>query len=438
MITRQTKLQLLVFAVIALLGLTYTGAKYAGLGKYFVNEGYVVSADFVDSGGIFKGAEVTYRGVSVGKVERLVLLDQGVRAELKVKTGTQVPTGGRAVVANRSAVGEQYIDLQPQRAGAPYMKTGDVIPQENTSIPIQPSQLLVNLDRFVNSVDTDDVSTVLGELGDAFEGSGKDLQRLVDAGDLLTRAATDALPQTLKLIDDGNTVLDTQRDVSGQFKSYSRDLRALSATLRSSDPDFRNLFADGTQSAIATTDLIESNRTDLPILMDNLITTAQVQKVRIPAIRQILVTYPNVVAGGFTVTPGDGTAHFGSAMTQQPGVCERGYENNIRDPKDQSIRTPNLGVFCGESEPVSVRGARHAPRPGNLQPVGGGQSGGTAASTRGSSQQSSVLLGDYDPKTGHAITEDGQTFTVGSTAGAAQVFGSSSWQWLLVGPLSHK
>ena len=28
-------------------------------------------------------------------------------------------------------------------------------------------------------------------------------------------------------------------------------------------------------------------------------------------IEQILVTYPNVVAGGFTVAPDDGTTHFG-------------------------------------------------------------------------------------------------------------------------------
>ena len=82
MITRQTKLQLLVFAIIAIAGLTYTGGKYAGLGKYFVNEGYLVAADFADSGGIFKGAEVTYRGVPVGRVEELELLEEGVRAQL--------------------------------------------------------------------------------------------------------------------------------------------------------------------------------------------------------------------------------------------------------------------------------------------------------------------------------------------------------------------
>ncbi|MCU1589848.1 MAG: hypothetical protein JWP11_1104, partial [Frankiales bacterium] len=35
MITRQTKLQLLVFGLISLLGLSYTGVHYAGLGRFF-------------------------------------------------------------------------------------------------------------------------------------------------------------------------------------------------------------------------------------------------------------------------------------------------------------------------------------------------------------------------------------------------------------------
>jgi len=477
LITRQTRLQLIVFAVIALAGLTFTGARYAGLSKYFVNEGYVVAADFADSGGIFQGAEVTYRGVPVGKVEALELIDTGVRAQLKLKTGTEVPAGGRAIVSNRSAVGEQYVDLQPRRQGEPFMTDGDVIPQADTAIPIQPTQLLTNLSRFVNSLDTKDVRVVLEELGNAFEDSGQDLQRLVDAGDLLTRAASDALPQTLKLIDDGRTVLDTQRDVSGQFRSYTRDLRSLTGQLRASDPDFRSLFKNGTDSAVVTTDLLESNRSDLPILLSNLVTVAQVQKVRIPALRQILVTYPNVVAGGFTVTPGDGTAHFGTATTTTPGVCTQGYSDDQRDFSDTrtiaqvrksdparaaELERRNNTAYCAESEPVGVRGAQHAPRPNGLAPFGEGadsgggssaaatsttpsSSGGTSStsSTEGTSSASSAteaepLVGADQLSNGRVMDGSGRTFSVGDSAGAASVFGSSSWQWLLVGPLSQR
>jgi phospholipid/cholesterol/gamma-HCH transport system substrate-binding protein len=47
-----------------------------------------------------------------------------------------------------------------------------------------------------------------------------------------------------------------------------------------------------------------------------------------------------------------------------------------------------------------------------------------------------VLLGDYDPATGNVITADGQRLRIGSSAGAARLFGSSSWQLLLLGPLA--
>jgi phospholipid/cholesterol/gamma-HCH transport system substrate-binding protein len=115
-ITRQTKAQLLVFLLISAVGLTYTGIRYAGLGKYFLDQGYVVSAEFEDSGGIFENAEVTYRGVPVGTVVDLDLIEGGVKVDLRLEPGTEVPDDVRAVVANRSAVGEQYVDLQPQRS----------------------------------------------------------------------------------------------------------------------------------------------------------------------------------------------------------------------------------------------------------------------------------------------------------------------------------
>ena len=457
MITRQTKLQLLVFGLIALLGLSYTGVRYAGLGRYFQDQGYVVSADFVDSGGIFKGAEVTNRGVPQGKVVGLTLRPDGVRVSLRMRPGTKVPKDVKAFVGNRSAVGEQYVDLQPQADGAPYLAGGDVIDRSHTGIPIPPTQLLVNLDRLVNSVDVRDVGVVLDELGKAFEGSGNSLQRLIDAGDALTEAATAHLPQTKKLIEDGRPVLNTQRATAGEFQSFNRDLADLTGQLRASDPDFRRLFANGTQSAQQTTDLLESNRSALPILLDNLVTVAQVQSIRLPAIRQILVTYPNVIAGGFTVVPNDGTTHFGLATTNQPKPCTNGgyTRTQRRQPTDLTLRTPNLDAYCASpsSSGQDVRGAENAPRPGGERPfpnntnsaVPSRSSGSTAgasvqpSSTTSTSKQSagdSVMLADYDPNSGNVITAAGQRLTISSSAGAARMFGGKSWQLLLLGPLA--
>lgn len=450
MILRRTKAQLAVFLVIALIGVIFTGGRYAGLGKLlpWTNPGYVVKADFSDSGGVFEGAEVTYRGVPVGKVEKLALQGDGIRVSLRLKPGTKIPSPTKAFVDNRSAVGEQYIDLQPQTDGPVFLHAGDVIPQSMTGIPIQPTQLVVNLDQLVRSIDTADVTVVLDELGKAFTGTGDDLQRLVDAGDQLTEAATKALPQTIKLINDGKPVLDTQRATAGDFKSYNASLAQLTAQLRTSDPDFRALFAKGTDSARTTTALLEANRAALPVLLQNLVFFAQVQKVRIPALRQILVTYPNVIAGGFTVTPGDGTAHFGFVNNLNASPCpssDKGYSTTKkRDATDQRNIAPNYSAYCSQHSPspTDVRGAQNAPKASDQpQPFPQYRSAASqAALFSGLSSTDSFAggytadLADYDPSTGHAITATGTPFTIGS-GDDPTAFGDASWMWLLLDPL---
>ena len=72
--------------------------------------------------------------------------------------------------------------------------------------------MLLNLDEFVGSIDQENLRIVVEELGRAFEGAGDDLGRLIDNGDLLLARAEQSLPQTLRLITDGQTVLDTQND----------------------------------------------------------------------------------------------------------------------------------------------------------------------------------------------------------------------------------
>ncbi len=75
-----------------------------------------VTAQFTDSGGIFAGAQVTYRGIPVGKVGKLEFKDNGVRATLDIENSApKISSDVLAVVANKSAIGEQFVDLQPRR-----------------------------------------------------------------------------------------------------------------------------------------------------------------------------------------------------------------------------------------------------------------------------------------------------------------------------------
>jgi phospholipid/cholesterol/gamma-HCH transport system substrate-binding protein len=330
-ITRSTKVKLALFALVAVLGMSYLGFTYVGLDRALLGGGYEVAADFRDSGGIFVNAEVTYRGVEVGRVADMELVDDGVRVTLRIDPGADpIPADTDAVVATRSAVGEQYVILRPTGEGEPYLQDGDVIPQERTEIPIAVEQMLLNLDEFVGSIDQENLRIVIEELGRAFAGSGDDLGRLIDNGDLLLARAEQSLPQTLKLITDSQTVLDTQRDSRSAIRQWAADLRLVTDTLVDMDPDLRSITVNAPDAGAALEDLVEDAGPGMGSLVRNLDILNEVQIPRLDGIRQMLVTYPDAVTGGFTVVrrDEDGTlrSHFGFVLNAgEPHSCRTGY-----------------------------------------------------------------------------------------------------------------
>ncbi|MDQ6874828.1 MAG: MCE family protein, partial [Actinomycetota bacterium] len=370
MIRPRIKLQVIAFLVISVLGVAYVGLRYVGLGGALFNRTYVVNADFAESGGIFSGAEVTYRGVTVGRVGALHLHRDGVRVELRMNPHPGVPANTRAIVSDRSAVGEQYVDLQPLSSAAPYLHAGSVIPRSRTATPLPVQTLMLNLDRLVNSVDRRDLTTVIDELDTAFRDAGPDLQRLLDSGDALLTAANSNLDQTIGLIRDSRVVLDTQRASSQDIKRFAAGLASLSAQLRRSDPDIRRLLADGPGAAGELQSLLSGLRPTLGVLLSNLTVVGRVQNRRLAGLEQILVTYPAVTTGGFTVvqydpTTAQWTSHFGLELNFDPTACQAGY------PKAHTAATATRPGNCTDAELAAgggVRSARRAPRPGGPEP----------------------------------------------------------------------
>lgn len=428
MIRRATLLQLVAFAVITVIGVTYVSAKYLGIGDLLTGRSYLVSVDLAESGGIFEGAEVTYRGVTVGRVDQLRLADDGVLVDLRMEGDRRVPADTDAVVENRSAVGEQYLDLQPATSDGPYLAAGDTIARVRTRTPVLTEKLLLDLDRLVNSVDRQDLRTVVSELGKAFAGGGDDLQRLLDAGDRLTLAATDALPETLALIEDGEIVLDTQRDTGPAIRSFSADLADLTETLASdqTDADLRTVLDRGVVASGELDALLTDNRPAIAGLLTNLVTVGEVTVVRIDGVQQLLATYPSVVAGGYTVVQrnaeGRYAARFGLALNpNDPPPCTRGYSSladSRPEAQDGQVGEPNLGAMCAEARGsgINVRGAQNAPYP---------------SSSAGSALPSSYLLG---PAPSAGLGSPGSSApTVVSGSAPGGLSGSAALEHLLLG-----
>jgi phospholipid/cholesterol/gamma-HCH transport system substrate-binding protein len=344
-ITRKTKIKLVAFAALSLLGLSYLGFNYVGLDRALLGNGYEVAADFRDSGGIFVNAEVTNRGVAVGRVTDMQLVDDGVRVVLTIDPDADpIPADAEAVVATRSAVGEQYVDLRPQSDGGPFLDDGAVIPQSRTDIPVPVEQMLLSIDGLVGSIDEENLRILVDELGRAFQGSGDDLGRLIDNGDLLLARAEESLPQTLKLITDGQTVLETQNESRSAIRQWAADLRLVSDTFVDLDPELRGILVNAPDASAAIEDLIERAGPGLGSLIRNLDILNQVQIPRLDGIEQMLVTFPDVVSGGFTVVRRDEDgalrSHFGLVLNAgEPHPCTTGYVPTASTPSPGAVAT---------------------------------------------------------------------------------------------------
>jgi phospholipid/cholesterol/gamma-HCH transport system substrate-binding protein len=426
MITRRTKLQLMIFFLITMVGVAYVGARYARLDRLFFDDSYRVVAHFERSGGIFEGAEVSYRGVSVGKVARLRLTDAGVDVLLDIDNDSRpIPADTGALVANRSAVGEQYVDLLPHTDSGPYLADGDEIADAETDTPIPTTKLLVDLTNTVNSVDKNDLRTVVSELGTALNGTGPNLRQIIDTSDSFIRAADENFDVTTALIHDGNTVLQTQLDSRSAIKGFSRDLAKLSDTLVASDGDLRRVIESGSATANQLRTFLERNGVDLGQLINNLVTTSEVVVAHLDGIEQVLVLYPYVVAGGYSVVAKDEDtglydAHFGMVLTQDPPVCHAGYEGTeTRPPQNVEERPMNTDARCTEPQSQSnARGAQWAP------PAG--------------SANRAPVIATYDRSTGDVTyTDRSPREHITYTGGAAQAFGEESWKWLQLQPLAE-
>ncbi|WP_067812214.1 MCE family protein [Actinomadura kijaniata] len=487
---RGVKIQLIVFALITVIGVTVVSVNYIGIGRGLLGRQYTAYVDLTDSGGVFTNAEVTYRGVAVGRVGPIQLTRDGIKVKLLLEKGRRIPREGTAaVVANRSAVGEQYIDLQPSRNTGPYLDQGApyTIPRQMTRLPVSTAELLRNVDRLVTSVNPKDLGTIVDELDKAFSGSATDLQKILDDTDRLLETADRAYPDTKQLLDNSRTVLDTQRSQGANIRGFARNLNVLTGQLRRDDPAIRDVI-DSTPGAVNQANgLVRDLSPTLPVLLANLTTTGQVVSARKDGLRSLFILYPVTLAGAFTVTPGDGTQHLGLALNiDSPPVCEKGYEGvQKRWPQFTERKKPLLDRGCTlpKDSPTAVRGSRNAPRqdivgptpqvpPGATDGAGfpeGGANGDSRAkrkdsqvkatdakggqkpaeqTERTSAQQQgngsfltfpakTVELAGYDPSTGLVYGPDGKRYVMPRSAGNRQLGDESSWKWLLLGPLSQ-
>lgn len=370
-LSRMVKLQLIVMLVLGLLSATYAGVRYARLDQAIGVSGYRVVVHMEETGGIFTGAQVTYRGVSAGRVSDMQLVPGGgVDVELTMEDGrAKIPDSAVAVVANRSAIGEQFLDLQPTSEEGPYLREGSVV--EKVELPPAIQDVVSSTISLTKTVPVDSLRTVVRELGLAFNGRGDDLSRLLDSLDSLSVAGLRSLDETIGLIKNAEVVLGTQDEQSDAILDWSRSLDAVAAQLVASDPAVRRILSDGPRAASALTRFLDDNGADATTLIGQLGETVHTAQPAAFATGMTFALLSQLSVGANTVASTDGSIHFGIVLeTGNPASCTRGYESTQKLIAEMKRRNPGFdqnyddfpfnteaGCDVPVGNPTAVRGA---------------------------------------------------------------------------------
>jgi phospholipid/cholesterol/gamma-HCH transport system substrate-binding protein len=380
MLSRFVRIQLAIFAIVGTIGVIAMVLFYIqvptllGIGRMTVN------LELPATGGLYRFSNVTYRGVQVGKVTAVALTSNGAKATLSLGTSPKIPANLEAKVLSVSAVGEQYVDLQPRTDSAPYLHNGSVIAMRDTTIPQAVGPMLDQLSALVRSLPKNKIGQLLDESFQAFNGAGYDFGSLADSASRISADANSVADRTRTLIEDSGPLLDAQAQTTDSIRTWAHSLAGISDVLTTDDSKVRTILETGPGALDEASRLFEQIKPTLPVLLANLTTIGQIGVTYHPSLEQILVLLPASVAYEQTAADTnwpDGWSRGDFALTiDDPPICTVGYlpPSQWRSPSDTSdIDTPD-GMYCKlpQDSPLAVRGARNYPcmgHPGKRAPT---------------------------------------------------------------------
>lgn len=370
MLDRLARIQLAIFALVTVLCVGAIAIFYLHVPARLGIGSYHISADFDSGGGLYQNANVTYRGVTVGRVEAVSLTNDAVRANMRLNSEYNIPDNVTATVKSVSAVGEQYIDLvPPDNPSNSWLQDGSRIGRDRTAIGQDIEGLLQQADALVSSISDTRLQDLLRETFKAFNGSGPELARLIQSARGLVDEANASWPETGQLIDQVGPFLDAQIRSGDDIRSLSDGLARFTTELRQADPQLRALLEIAPGAADEANITFSGIRPTFPVLAASLAELGRVGVIYHKSIEQALVIFPALMSALVTVgggVPADegGKLDFKLDLGDPP-PCSTGFlpPQFIRPPADQTLRDLPKDMYCKvpQNDPSVVRGARNYP-----------------------------------------------------------------------------
>src|SRR6201981_3515505 len=175
MLTPFIRRQLILFGILTAIALSVLGVYYLQIPSLMGIGRYPLKAELPASGGLYPTANVTYRGITIGKVTDVEPTEHGAEATMSIDSHYKIPIDATANVHSVSAVGEQYLDLVSTGNPGKFFSEGQIIAKGTVPSEIGPA--LDTANRGLAVLPGDKIPVLLDETAQSVGGLGPALQR---------------------------------------------------------------------------------------------------------------------------------------------------------------------------------------------------------------------------------------------------------------------
>ncbi|HEV7360408.1 MAG TPA: MCE family protein [Mycobacterium sp.] len=366
MLTPFIRRQLWTFLVLTVVSLLVLGVYYLQVPSLMGIGRYSLKADLPASGGLYPTANVTYRGITIGKVTDVEPTEHGARATISIDSQYKIPVDTIANVHSVSAVGEQYLDLVSTGNPGKYFAEGQTITKGTVPAEIGPA--LDTANRGLAALPKDKIATLLDETAESVGGLGPALQRLVDSTQAIVGDFRTNITNVNDIIQNSGGVLDSQIKSGDAIERWARNLNTLAAQAAQRDTNVKSILTQAAPTADQVNSVFSDVRDSLPQTLANLEVVFDLLKRYHTGVEQVLVFLPQGASIAQTVAapfPNQAALDLGLSINQPP-PCLTGFipAAEWRSPADTSMQALPQGTYCKipmDTPANSVRGSRNIP-----------------------------------------------------------------------------
>jgi phospholipid/cholesterol/gamma-HCH transport system substrate-binding protein len=368
MLTRFIRRQLIIFGILTLVALVVLGWYYLRIPTLVGIGQYQLKADLPASGGLYPTANVTYRGITIGKVTDVEPTEHGALATMSIDSRYKIPVDASANVHSVSAVGEQFLDLTSSGNPGRFFSPGQTITKGTVPSEIGPA--LDTANRGLEVLPKEKIGQLLDETSQAVGGLGPALQRLVDSTQAIVGDFKTNLRDVDDIIQNSAPILDSQVNSSSAIERWAHNLNILGAQAAQNDQHVKSILTHAAPTADEVNAVFSDVRDSLPQTLANLEIVFDMLKRYHPNLEQVLVYLPQLGSIVQTVAAPYEKEHMAaldlSLAINYPPPCLTGFPpaSEWRSPADVSMAPLAEGAYCKipqDTPSNTVRGARNIP-----------------------------------------------------------------------------